>query len=242
MEKGYYTVENTVDFESICEVLESLPVKTTVTLRTQNAIPYKSVTRKSADRFLGEVVKAVTGQDGIEETVENIVYIDGEEISRETLEATVVQKAVDEVTVIGTKARTVSASVSAQVSQLGLIWPLKRVDNQVISSWWGDDRNHQAIDIASPLGTPIYAAKGGTVTTATRRSDYGNYVVIDHGNGYQTVYAHASKLYVSVGETVMQGQVIAAVGSTGQSSGNHLHFEIRYNGTRIDPAPFLGLY
>lgn len=239
VESGYYPTENLCELSVLFEKLKELEVKTTVKVRNQTAIPFGSVTRKTDTRYVGDTVRAVAGQEGIEETVENIVYINGEEISREVLESTVVKSPIDEVIVIGTKKRTTS---SGSTSSLNLIWPLKRVENQIISSYWGDGRNHQAIDIASPLGTPIYAAQGGVVVTSTYISSYGNYIIIDHGNGYQTCYAHASRLYVSVGENVAQGQVIAAVGSTGNSTGNHLHFEVRKNGTKLDPAGFLGLY
>lgn len=239
VENGYYPCAKLVDISKFDEILSTLQVKTTVTLRKQTAIPFNSVTRKTDTRYVGDSVKAVTGQNGIEESLERIVYVNGEETERQVLESVVVKSPVDEVVVIGTKKKNVS---SALTSSFKPIWPLKRVPEQVISSYWGDGRNHQALDIASPSGTPIYAAQSGTVITSTYISSYGNYIIIDHGNGYQTCYAHASKLYVSVGESVAQGQVIAAVGSTGNSTGNHLHFEIRRNGTKVDPALYLNVY
>lgn len=235
---GYYLCENILNDEAVIEKISALQVKTVVSQVEQTVIPFKSITRKTDTRYVGEAVTAVVGQQGIEEKVANIVYINGEEVSRELLESVVVKSPVDEVVVIGTKKRPTSSSDSS----FKVIWPLQRVAGQVISSYWGDGRNHQALDIASPSGTPIYAAQGGTVVTATYISSYGNYIIIDHGNGYQTCYAHASKLYVTVGESVAQGEVIAAVGSTGNSTGPHLHFEIRKNGVKLDPAGFLGLY
>ena len=89
---------------------------------------------------------------------------------------------------------------------------------------------HRGTDIAIAFGTPIYAVNDGTVVTAAAHSSYGNYVVLDHGNGISTLYAHCSGLAVSAGQTVTKGQVIGYVGSTGFSSGNHLHFEYRVNG------------
>ena len=98
----------------------------------------------------------------------------------------------------------------------------------------GSRPGHGAVDInpAQNGGTPVYAAADGTVTTATYHSSYGNYVIIDHGNGVSTLYAHASSLVVSAGQTVTKGQLIMYEGSTGNSSGPHVHFEIRINGTR----------
>ena len=98
---------------------------------------------------------------------------------------------------------------------------------------------HSGLDIAAPSGTPIKAAAGGTVSYSGTMGGYGNLVIIDHGNGVQTYYGHCSKIYVSVGKTVEAGETIAAVGITGFSTGNHLHFEIRKDGTVINPQRYL---
>ena len=102
-------------------------------------------------------------------------------------------------------------------------------------SRWGSF--HKGVDYAAPAGTPIYASAAGQVIYSGYNSGgYGKLIIIDHGNGYQTYYAHCSSLYVNVGTNVSQGQHIAAVGSTGDSTGNHIHFEIRKNGTPINPV------
>ena len=98
---------------------------------------------------------------------------------------------------------------------------------------------HTGLDIAAPAGTPIKAAAGGTVTFAGYSGGYGYVVKLDNGNGVETYYGHCSKLYVSTGDKVEAGDVIAAVGSTGNSTGNHLHFEVRVDGTEIDPQNYL---
>lgn len=99
---------------------------------------------------------------------------------------------------------------------------------------------HKGIDIGAPNGTPIYAAADGTVTYASYNSGgYGNLVIISHGNGIETYYGHCSKLYVKKGQSVSAGDNIAAVGSTGRSTGNHLHFEIRQNGSQINPQRYV---
>ena len=102
----------------------------------------------------------------------------------------------------------------------------------------GKTKNHTGIDIASNQGTAVYASDGGTVTLAGWNGGYGNCIMIDHGNGYVTLYGHLSSISVSVGQTVSQGATIGAVGSTGNSTGPHLHFEVLKNGTRIDPEQF----
>ena len=122
----------------------------------------------------------------------------------------------------------------------GLVHPCP---NGSISSPFGyrawDNAFHMGLDLAAPTGSPILAALGGTVITAGWSGSAGNWVVITHGSGVVTKYMHASELYVSAGESVYAGQVIAAVGSTGNSTGPHLHFQIEINGSAVDPYPFL---
>ena len=104
------------------------------------------------------------------------------------------------------------------------------------------EKYHSGIDIAADSGTPIYATDDGTVQTAVYSSSYGNYVVINHGNGYTTLYAHMSSMAVSAGQTVSQGDVIGYVGSTGWSTGPHLHYEVTLNGTRQNPENYVSGY
>ncbi|MCI5928126.1 MAG: peptidoglycan DD-metalloendopeptidase family protein [Pseudoflavonifractor capillosus] len=102
----------------------------------------------------------------------------------------------------------------------------------------GRPHSHTGTDIAAPYGTPIKAVKSGVVTISEYGSSYGNYVVISHGDGTTSLYAHMSSRAVSAGDVVSQGDVIGYVGSTGNSTGNHLHLEIRVNGTRVDPEQY----
>ena len=101
------------------------------------------------------------------------------------------------------------------------------------------DHTHKGIDIAATRGTPILATASGKVSFAGWSSGYGYLVKIDHGSGVETYYGHCSKLYVSAGDTVEAGEQIAAVGSTGNSTGNHLHFEIRLNGKQVNPQKYV---
>ena len=103
----------------------------------------------------------------------------------------------------------------------------------------GATTNHKGIDIACARGTPIYAADGGTVIYSGWNGGLGYCVKIDHGNGFITWYGHNSDLYVSVGDHVYKGQTIAAMGSTGISSGSHCDFRIQRNGTMVDPLNYL---
>ena len=126
-------------------------------------------------------------------------------------------------------------------SETGYLWPLpgyyrlSSLFGYRIQPITGVAHSHTGIDIPASGGTPILAAKSGQVVTSAYHYSYGNYVVIDHGNGNSTLYAHMSSRAVSEGQMVTQGQVIGYVGTTGSSTGNHLHFEVRDNYTRVDP-------
>ena len=103
----------------------------------------------------------------------------------------------------------------------------------------GASTNHKGIDFAAPQGTPIYAAAGGTVTSSGYSGKAGKRIVINHGNGLVTIYMHCHALYVKAGTKVSKGQNIAAVGTTGNSTGNHLHFQVNSNGTPVNPLKYL---
>lgn len=118
---------------------------------------------------------------------------------------------------------------------------LSKPTTGIISSRFGPrwGRSHTGIDIASNTGTPIYSCSKGTVEFTGWYYGYGNLVIVNHGNGVKTYYGHCSKIYVSVGDTVTKDTVIAAMGSTGNSTGPHLHLEIRINGTVLNPQNYL---
>ncbi len=119
----------------------------------------------------------------------------------------------------------------------GLSWPSRGVLTSRFG--WRYRRHHDGIDLAAPWGTAIQAAHGGLVVFAGWHGGYGNVVFVAHGDGVITVYGHASKLLVKIGDQVTQGQVIAQVGCTGACTGSHVHFEVRVNGHAIDPLKFL---
>lgn len=132
-----------------------------------------------------------------------------------------------------------SAGASAPVVSSGMF--MRPVSGGTITSKYGQRSSgfHTGVDIAVPTGTPVYAAAAGTVVKAGWSGGYGYLVVIDHGNGYQTYYAHNSRLCVSVGQSVSKGQNIAYSGSTGNSTGPHLHFEVRINGNTTNPLNYI---
>lgn len=138
--------------------------------------------------------------------------------------------------ILGSGSKAPSGSTGA-VSKGGLVWPVRGRLTSGYGRRWG--RLHAGIDIAAPKGTPIKAAKAGTVVFAGRMSGYGNVVIIDHGGGFSTLYGHQSRLGTRRGARVSQGQVIGYVGSTGHSTGNHLHLETRVNGVARNPRNYL---
>lgn len=129
------------------------------------------------------------------------------------------------------------STVSRSPSAAGLIWPVSAGITSPFGWRWG--RMHEGIDLGAPYGAPIEAAAAGTVIYAGWLGGYGNLTVIDHGGGLATAYGHQSRIAVSVGQQVAQGEVIGYVGSTGHSTGPHLHFEVRVNGQAVDPLGYL---
>lgn len=167
--------------------------------------------------------------NGFRKAVSNITYHNGEEHATEVLKQEVLMEAVPKIVERGTKIPPTY---------------VKPLSGGRLSSGFGyrtfrGGSNHYGIDWATPTGTTIYASSGGTVTRAGWSSSYGYCVYIQHPGGFETRYAHNSKLLVKVGQTVKQGQSIALSGNTGDSYGAHLHFEIRINGTPVDPQRYL---
>lgn len=149
------------------------------------------------------------------------------------------------------KQEVVEASVTKDISSpvfTNLSKPLKK--GRITSPYGyrtnpvtGKYSKHCGLDIGAKEGAEIHAVMSGTVKKSGKESSYGNYLIIDHGNGYRTLYAHCSKLLKKTGEKVEAGEAIALVGHTGRATGPHLHIEVRKNGEKIDPLPFLeGMY
>ena len=130
-----------------------------------------------------------------------------------------------------------AASRPTPTGRTTLSWPARGV---ITSRYgWRYRRHHDGIDLASPRGTPIYAARAGRVAFAGWYYGYGRAVIIAHGGGLTTLYGHASRLVARTGQVVEQGDVIALVGCTGRCTGSHLHFEVRINGRAVNPLPYL---
>lgn len=240
VESGYYLKDDIQDTATVTDIINGLQVKTVSTVVTDTAIAFKTQKVNTDTQNLGYYAVTTKGKNGLSRKTEVVESLNGEVNSRTELSYEVISEPVTQVITVGTAPVIISATEKANISSAGFICPLSK-GKFVISAYYGDGRNHKGIDLAANRGVAIFAAASGKVTYAGYDGDYGYNVVIDHGNGFSTRYAHASALCVSKGQTVSQGDMIAAVGSTGYSTGNHLHFEVIVNGTRVNPAPYIGL-
>ena len=198
------------------------------------SIPYETEYRKDESLYIGQTKTTQSGENGEKSLEIEVHYINGQEVSRVTLNETVTKEPVTQVISQGTKKLpTVVSSVSSE----GFMWPTNGTITSTFKPRWG--RFHYGIDIANSSGTPIRASMSGVVCYAGWMGGYGYLVEIDHGDGIHTRYAHNSSILVSVGQTVSQGEVISLMGTTGNSTGNHCHFEIRLNGTAVNPLDYL---
>lgn len=198
-------------------------------------IPYEIEYRDDDSMWEGDTKVISKGEYGKSNTVAKVTYEGVTELEREIISQDIFQEPVTEIQARGTKERPSWAPTGS------FRWP---VSGTITSRYgyrniFGGTSFHGGLDIANSYGTDIVAADGGTVIYAGWMSSYGYLVQIDHGNGYVTYYGHNSSLVVSVGDKVYKGQHIAEMGSTGRSTGNHCHFEVRYNGERQNPINYL---
>ena len=185
--------------------------------------------------YVGDTKVKEQGEDGMAIVNAQVTYVNNVELDREILSSTTTKEATTTYTYTGTAPRPVTASNGY------FIWPVRGTitSNFGGRNLWGSYDFHLGIDIAVPYGTGIKAADGGTVIKAGWQGSYGKLVAIRHDNGMVTYYGHNSSILVNVGQKVYQGQIIARAGSTGNSSGNHCHFEVRVNGTSVNPRNYL---
>lgn len=241
-ENGLFCEGDFVDKDGAEKQLMSgaISVKTVKVEKIKETIKYKTVTAKDNTKSTNYRRVLVKGEDGISEKTVTTEYINGVKQKSVTSKTEVVKSAVDEQVVVGTRKITNTVTVAASDR---LSWPL---NGGYISQYFGaTDTNasgHTGLDIAANWGTQIYSASSGTVTEVVySNSGYGNRFKVDCGNGIVLLYAHCSEINVAKGDVVNTGDMIAKVGSTGNSTGPHLHFEVRKNGVKVDPSPYLGL-
>lgn len=202
----------------------------------------KKVTYQEPLAFETQVVKDDTlwkwdqkvkqpGENGTKEVAAQVVYKNGIKVGQEVLSEKVLKEPVTRIVARGTRAEVAFRGSGR------FLWPSV---GKITSPFGRRGREfHTGIDVAADRGTPIRASNSGTVTFAGRKGSYGNLVIINHGGGFETYYAHASSILVSVGDKVEKGQQIATVGTTGRTTGPHVHFEVRLNGNPQNPLSYL---
>ena len=224
---------------NVKEEIPFLSVKTVDHVTYTESIACPVVEVEDDTMYQGESKVLDAGTPGEQVVTADVAYLNGVEQEREVLSTEVTREATNKVIAVGTKVRP------SWLPTGSYIWP---VYGNITSSFgyrsiFGSYSYHSGLDIATAYGTTIKASDGGTVVWSGTGTgsywSYGNYVVIDHGNSVQTYYAHCSSLLVSTGDKVYQGQPIARVGSTGRSTGNHCHFEVKINGTSVNPLAYL---
>ena len=215
----------------------TLSVQTVSTVVVTEGVDFETVKTETGKLSAGTEKITQKGVKGTKEVTYKVFTLDGVQTKKTVMSTKVITEPVAQKVLVGTK-RVVAADKNGDAS---MCWPVKRVARSYVSSYVGDGRGHKGMDIVAPAGTPIYAAVGGTVTySGWDTSGYGYKIVIKHSNGYETLYAHCSALYVKKGDTVAMGETIGAVGTTGRSTGNHLHFEVHKDGRIKDPALYIG--
>lgn len=232
-------IENDVNF---------VQVQITKTETHTETIKYSTVKVNTDTLYVGDKKTVVKGQNGEQTVTELVTYIDGVRVSSKEMSRVTTKEAVDEKVQIGTKRNNFGGYYNFSYSGAKFCWP--GVGATVISSRYGKralNGWHNGIDLCRPggnsTGAPVVAAESGKVVYVGYESMGGNVIRIDHGNGIQTLYAHlkSGSICVKTGQYVTRGQQIAQIGSTGYVTGPHLHFEVRVNGNRVNPAPYLGI-
>lgn len=197
----------------------------------EKKIPFETQYETSVDMYQGNTKVVEEGVEGKKKIYVQIEKIDGVEQEKHILKEEILEEPVMKVVARGTKERPKTMATGK------LMTPARGRISSNFGARWGTI--HEGIDIAMPEGTDVKAADGGKVTFSGVQSGYGNIVIIDHENGYETRYGHNSKLLVKAGDRVYKGQVISKSGNTGRSTGPHLHLEVRKNGVPVNPKGYI---
>lgn len=218
-----------------------LNVVVTKEVTTEETIAHETEYKDNSSLLRGESKVITAGKDGSKVVTYEIKESNGIALEKEVLNEVVLSEPVTAVVSKGTGAITISSSRSVSASSGSgsgsLSWPKS---GKINSPYGSRSRGfHTGIDISAKTGDPVYAAAGGTVVSAGWAGGYGYCVVLDHGNGLKTRYAHLSSLSVSSGQTVSRGGQVGKAGSTGNSTGPHLHFEVIVNGSTVNPMNYL---
>jgi len=210
-------------------------VATTLTTTIQEKIPYGTIYENDANLWKGQQSVKQAGTYGSREVTYRIVKTNESEVQRETLVDKLILEPISQVVIKGTKSMVASRGDGGNGI---LAWPTR----DKINSPYGKKRGrsiHTGTDIDGDIGDPIYSAGSGVVLEAGWKGNYGKCIIIDHGNGLSTLYGHLNKINVTMGQTINRGDLIGELGTTGRSTGPHLHFEVRLNGVHQNPLRYL---
>ncbi len=214
----------------VSAAVPTLSAKVTREIEYTETIPYETVKEDNDDMVLNSKKTVQQGSEGSATIEAQVVSIDGVEVERVITSRVVLEEPTTEIVEVGTKV----------VPHIGTGDFLRPFGGTMSSDYgWRSRGYHTGVDFAGPSGSTIVAADNGRVVFSGWYGGYGNCVIIDHGNGIETLYAHNTQNSVSVGQVVERGQKIATVGSTGNSTGPHLHFEVRVNGNHVNPWNYL---
>ena len=212
-----------------------------------STVDYETVDIETNTLFIGDSRVRRKGEKGSEYVIDLVTYIDNKKVLSQNLTSLSIKDPVSQVIERGMRAESISMGGYTVTQTSGYFcWPVVGLHTVTSPFGWRSLGNHKGIDIsgANASGSLVVAGASGVVTEAGwSTGGYGNYVMIDHGNGVETLYAHMldNSLMVSAGDHVTKGYAIGRVGNTGYSFGAHLHFEVRINGTRVNPAWYIGL-
>lgn len=238
LKKGLYCDVQMLDSEKLAQKLESgiLTVQTIKIEHRTEVLKYDTITAKDNTKYEGYERVEVEGENGEMLQTLQTTFINGKKTGSLIVRSDIVKSAINEQIIVGTRKKTVK---NVATPSKKFFWPVS-YKQCYISQYFGNE-GHTGIDFAASIGSNVYASADGVVCEVTYSDkSYGNRVKINHGNGVITLYAHLSTIDVKEGDEVTAGQVIAAVGSTGNSTGPHTHYEVRVNGVQVDPAPYLG--
>ncbi len=214
----------------ISQSVPYLGVQVTETVKYEEVMDYQIKQEVDPDMDIGYTRVKQEGKEGLREVTAEIKMIDGIEVERNIIDRTVIEQPVERILIVGGNQplKFLPKSSSGDIPSGAFIWP---ADGGYVSCGFLGYYGHTGTDIAGRIGMGVRASAAGVVVVAKYSAyGYGNYIIIDHGAGVQTLYAHNSKLLVSVGQQVEQGELIALMGRTGNASGPHVHFEVRVNG------------
>lgn len=204
------------------------------TLIKEESIPYETTYINDSTLWRGQYETIEQGESGSKEVEYAVTFENGQELERVEVAEVIVSEPTDKEVASGTKYITASRGDGGSGD---LAWPLRGTISSPFG--WRSSGFHSGLDIAASTGTPVYAAESGVITYCSWSGSYGNLIKIDHGNGLETRYAHLSAFKVSYGQEVERGDLIGLVGSTGNSTGPHCHFEVRINGVAKNPINYL---